>query len=107
MDYINGLEFFQKALSVEQREGIFEELKGYIAQALKPTRPGRIEAVDGSGIFDPPLPGGPFTPLNLLRSFIHVLAMMLSSNLTNIVRLGPKFKPWEIGNIAQSSHIRT
>ncbi|KAH9971220.1 kinase-like domain-containing protein [Lactifluus volemus] len=51
MDYINGLEFSQKALSVEQRECVFEELKGYIAQmrALKPTRPGRVEAADGSG----------------------------------------------------------
>ena len=45
MDYINGLEFSHKALSAEQQEAIFEELKGYITQmrALKPTRPGRVE----------------------------------------------------------------
>jgi aminoglycoside phosphotransferase len=54
MDYINGSEYSQKASSAEQQESIFEELKGYIAQmrALKPTRPGRVESADGSGLFD-------------------------------------------------------
>jgi len=54
MDYIKGFEFSLKALSAEQQEAIFEELKGYIAQmrALKPPRPGRVECPDGSGLFD-------------------------------------------------------
>ena len=50
---------------------------------------------------------GPFHLLNLLRSFIHILATMLFSIPTNIVRLGPDFKLWENGNIARSSHIPT
>lgn len=33
MDYINGSEF-QKASFAEQRESIFEELKGYIARCV-------------------------------------------------------------------------
>jgi len=51
--YFDGSEFTQKALSTEQLEDIFEELKAYIAQmrALNPTRPGRVECADGSGIF--------------------------------------------------------
>ncbi|KAH9971223.1 kinase-like domain-containing protein [Lactifluus volemus] len=71
MDYINGLEFSQKALSVEQRERIIEELKGYIAQmrALKPTRPGRVEAADGSGVSDSRLWGSPPPPFESVEKF--------------------------------------
>ena len=71
MDYINGSEFSQKALSVEQQESIFEELKGYIAQmrALKPTRPGRVESADGSGLFDHRLVNSPFPPFESIEKF--------------------------------------
>jgi aminoglycoside phosphotransferase len=71
MDYINGFEFSQKALSPEQREGIFEELKGYIAQmrALKPTRSGRVESADGSGLFDTRLGSRPFPPFESIEKF--------------------------------------
>jgi serine/threonine protein kinase len=71
MDYINGSEFSQKALSAEQRESIFGELKGYIAQmrALKPTRPGRVESADGSGLFDNRLGSRPFPPFESIEKF--------------------------------------
>ena len=70
MDYIKGLEFSHKALSVEQRESIYEELKGYIAQmcALKPACPGRVESADGSGLFDTRF-GRPFPPLESIEKF--------------------------------------
>ncbi|KAF8499569.1 hypothetical protein F5888DRAFT_1683327 [Russula emetica] len=71
MDYINGLEFSQKALSAEQRESIFEELKGCIAQmrALKPTRPGRVESAEGSGLFDTRLGSSPFPSFESIEKF--------------------------------------
>ena len=72
MDYINGSEFSQKALSAEQQESIFEELKGYIAQmrALKPTRPGRVESADGSGLSDHRIGGSkPFPPFESIERF--------------------------------------
>lgn len=71
MDYISGSEFSQKALSAEQRESIFEELKGYIAQmrALKLTRPGRVESADGSGLFDNRLGNRPFPPFESIEKF--------------------------------------
>ena len=70
MDYIKGFVFSHKALSVEQRESIYEELKSYIAQmrALKSARPGRVESADGSGLFDTRF-GRPFPPLESIEKF--------------------------------------
>jgi serine/threonine protein kinase len=71
MDYIKGFEFSRKALSAERQEAIFEELKGYIAQmrALTPTRPGRLECADGSGLFDYRLGNSPFPPFESIEKF--------------------------------------
>ena len=70
LDYIKGFEFSHKALSVEQQESIYEELKGYITQmrALKPARPGRVESADGSGLFDTRF-GSPFPPFESIEKF--------------------------------------
>jgi hypothetical protein len=38
-------------------------------RALKPTRPGRIESVDGSGLFDNRLGNGPFPPFGSIEKF--------------------------------------
>jgi aminoglycoside phosphotransferase len=65
MDYIKGCTLTKTTMTllpVEQLKNIFEELKGYIAQmrALNPPRPGRVEAADGSGVFDPRLRGATY-----------------------------------------------
>ena len=71
LDYIKGFEFSHKVLSMEQQESIYEELKGYIAQmrALKPARPGRVESVDGSGLFDTRFGSSPFPPFESIDEF--------------------------------------
>jgi len=90
MDYIDGSEITQKSLPAEQLEGVLEELKGYIAQmrALNPTRPGRVEAADGSGIFDVRLRGDPYPSVESIERFHELLGHALSSLPTGIVGLG-------------------
>ena len=73
MDYINGSEltYASKTLSQEQRQGICSQLKEYIAQmrVLKPTNAGRLEAADGSGLFDIRLASNPFPPFASVEEF--------------------------------------
>lgn len=75
MDYIDGSEltYAAKALSQEQRQGICSQLKEYIAQmrALKAPKAGKLEAADGSGLFDIRLSSDPFPPFASVEEF-HV-----------------------------------
>lgn len=75
MDYIDGSEltYAAKALSQEQYQGICSQLKGYIAQmrALKAPKSGRLEAADGSGLFDIRLSSDSFPPFTSVEEF-HV-----------------------------------
>ena len=62
MEYIEGCELTKTTMTLlpaEQLKDIFEELKRYVAQmrALNPPHPGRVEAADGRGVFDPRLRG--------------------------------------------------
>ncbi|KAH9949239.1 kinase-like domain-containing protein [Amylocystis lapponica] len=56
MDYIDAPELTHiwLKLSMEERRGIFAQLKNYISQMrrLRPPHPGRIEAADGTGVTD-------------------------------------------------------
>lgn len=73
MDYVNASEwtYAAKTLSAEQQQCIFSQLKEYIAQmrALKPPNPGRLEAADGSGLFDIRLASSPFPPFASVEEF--------------------------------------
>jgi tRNA A-37 threonylcarbamoyl transferase component Bud32 len=72
MDYINAPELtFVNNLSFEQEEGIFSQLKDYISQmrSLQPPKHGRLEAVDGSGLYDVRLAGEPFPPFASVEEF--------------------------------------
>jgi aminoglycoside phosphotransferase (APT) family kinase protein len=72
MDYINASEltYAAKTLSPEQQGGICSQLKQYIAQmrALKPSNP-RVEAADGSGLFDIRLTSDPFPSFASVEEF--------------------------------------
>lgn len=73
MDYINGVEltYAEDNLSPVQLQGICSQLKDYITQmrALKPPNPGRLEAADGSGLFDIRLASHPFPPFASIQEF--------------------------------------
>jgi len=73
MDYIDApeLTYVTKALSREQRQGICSQLKEYITQmrALKAPNAGRMEAADGSGLFDIRLTSEPFPPFASVEEF--------------------------------------
>jgi thiamine kinase-like enzyme len=75
MDYISAFEltYAAKTLSPEQQQVICLQLKEYIAEmrALKPPNPGRLEAADGSGLFDIRLDSNPFPPFATVGEF-HV-----------------------------------
>jgi thiamine kinase-like enzyme len=98
MDYIDGSEITQKSLPAEQLEGVLEELKGYIAQmrALNPTRPGRVEAADGSGIFDVRLRGDPYPALESIERFHELLGHAFVLAADRHRRAWPQFL--EMGN---------
>jgi aminoglycoside phosphotransferase (APT) family kinase protein len=73
MDYINGSEmtYVSDTLSPEQNQAIRLQMKGYMSQmrALKPPNPGRVEAADGSGLFDIRLTSSPFDPFPSVKEF--------------------------------------
>jgi hypothetical protein len=72
MGYINASEltYAAKTLSPEQQGGICSQLKQCIAQmrALKPSNP-RVEAADGSGLFDIRLTSDPFPSFSSVEEF--------------------------------------
>ncbi|TDL13604.1 kinase-like protein [Rickenella mellea] len=73
MDYIDApeLTYVWWILSDEQQRGIIEEVKNYITQmrSLRPPNPGRVECVDGTGVYDARLTGEPFPPCACVADF--------------------------------------
>ncbi|KAH7913239.1 kinase-like domain-containing protein [Hygrophoropsis aurantiaca] len=75
MEYVHGTEltYAWEHLSAEQKMGLFPQLKDYIDQvrSLQPPRPGRVEAADGTSLFDVRLCMGnqPFGPFATVTDF--------------------------------------
>ena len=73
MEYIDApsLDTVWPDMSLERRELIVTQLKDFIIQlrALPPPHPGRVHAIDESGLFDPRQQNEPFGPFSCVADF--------------------------------------